>query len=78
MSTYQLARVAGIPNASLITRYEVDGVLPSTTRKFALADALGVPPDSLWGFSESAFVVGADSFEDFISICARLGTVTAR
>lgn len=50
LSTHELARRAHIPNPSIITRYEAEGVLPTPRRMLALADVLDVSPDDLWCF----------------------------
>lgn len=50
LSTYELARRARIPDASIITRYETEGVLPTPRRMLALAHALDVTPDEVWSF----------------------------
>lgn len=50
LSTYQLAKAIGITDASVIGRYETDGVLPAIERMYAIADALGTTVNDIWGF----------------------------
>jgi transcriptional regulator with XRE-family HTH domain len=52
LSTYQLAKVVGMPRmCNVITRYE-QGSLPSLERRWALAAALGVTVNDIWGFPD--------------------------
>lgn len=50
ISTHELAHRARIPNGSIISRYETEGVLPTPRRMLALAAALEVDPDHIWCF----------------------------
>lgn len=52
LSAYALGDLIGMPKTSnVITRYE-DGAMPSMPRMYAIAEALGVDVNDIWGFWE--------------------------
>lgn len=52
LGLHEVAHRIAATDPTVIRRYETEGVLPPLARMYAIADALGVTVDSIWGFHE--------------------------